>query len=130
MKLTLSSCLNVRKLLLVFVVLISQLENHSYAAPSSKSINRMVIKEFNTTVFRLVVDAWKGSILVGARNWIYRLSKDDLSIIDEVQTGPVNDSSLCRPYPEECAIERKLTDNDNQILMINYVSLKSQTTNY
>lgn len=61
-----------------------------------------------------------GDLLVGARNHIYKLNKDTLDVMDQIQTGPVLDSVLCRPGPLPCNATRMMTDNDNQLLLIRY----------
>lgn len=103
------------------IIATTQLVTQSEATTPSKQIRNMKIQELNTPAFRLVINSRNGDILVGSRNLIYKLSKDDLSIIDKVQTGPVNDSFSCRPYPEPCTSRREMKDNDNQVLLINYV---------
>lgn len=115
-------CLVVWHLLVMMILVNTQLENDPKTATPGRNIRNLVIQELNTSALRLALDNRNGNILVGGANRIYRLSNDDLSIIDEVQTGPVNDSRLCRPYPEQCEFERNLAYNYNQILLINYVS--------
>lgn len=67
-------------------------------------------------VYRVLLN--NSDIYVGGRNAIYKLSTAELAILDKIKTGPVNDSINCPPYPLACDWPRKLTDNENQILLI------------
>ncbi len=48
------------------------------------------------------------------------MSSDPLLEREKFTTEPVEDNLKCLSQPESCAIERKLTDNDNKILLILY----------
>lgn len=108
--------------LIMMATVMSPLKAHAENATLKSPWLNMVRQKLNTSIFRLVVDHRNGDILVGSYNWIYRLSKNDLSTIDEVRTGPVNESQYCIPFTEHCEYQRELKGNSNQILLINYVS--------
>jgi len=73
----------------------------------------------------LVVTEW-GRVFVGAVNRIYELDSD-LTVLGEVETGPVNDSLKCLPDSEtrKCSYTKTVTDNYNKVL-VHYKGLKEK----
>jgi hypothetical protein len=71
-------------------------------------------------VFNVIVNKINNEIIIGGRNAVYRLSSDPLLEREKFTTEPVEDDLKCLSQPESCTIERKLTDNDNKILLILY----------
>lgn len=61
----------------------------------------------------------KKKVFIGGRNRLYQLSPD-LDIVATAKTGPRNDSKDCSI--SECTqnLTRKLTDNINKVLLIDY----------
>uniref|UniRef100_A0A8C5RLB9 Sema domain-containing protein n=1 Tax=Laticauda laticaudata TaxID=8630 RepID=A0A8C5RLB9_LATLA len=69
----------------------------------------------------LVVDKRKGSIYVGAINWIYKLSSD-LVVEARHETGPDIDNPKCYPprLVQPCNEPLTSTNNVNKMLLIDY----------
>lgn len=84
----------------------------------------MDIAELEEPVFRVIVNHLDGSVIVGARNALYRLNSTDLSIEEKstMYLGPFNQSADCLPPPSPCQDpkKRELVDNDMYLLMIKY----------
>ncbi|XP_054163112.1 hepatocyte growth factor receptor-like isoform X2 [Oppia nitens] len=105
-----------------FILLLLSLETRAQVSVPLKTIRNMQITTLNnnTPAFRVVVNRDNNEVIVGARNFIYKLSPNNLEIIEEYRTGPVNDHIECYPPPHECHKNRRLIDNDNQVLLFNY----------
>ena len=69
---------------------------------------------------RMVLDESTGSIYVGSKNRLYKLSSN-LQIELENITGPVEDNQKCPPPPRNCSIDlvKESTDNFNKVLVVN-----------
>lgn len=100
-------CLVVWHVFIMMVIVMSQLSIHLEAAKSRRQVQFMKTRELTTPIFKLVIDNRNGDVLVGSRDWIHRLSHDDLAVIDNVRTGPASNS---------------IDHIDNDILVINHVS--------
>lgn len=81
----------------------------------------------NWKLNNLVVDSDFDIVYVGAVNRIFQLDAN-LSMINEVITGPKNDSMKCPPPSllTECDYEKHLTDNHNKILVIHNSGMKNK----
>ena len=102
---------------IVFILLIII----SVVSSESKAIKNMETIEFNSDpLFRVIVNRLNNDIIIGGRNGIYKVSSNNLQSSQEFRSGPVNDSRECPPPPLDCVHNKKLVDNDNQILLINY----------
>ncbi|CAH1158754.1 unnamed protein product [Phyllotreta striolata] len=75
------------------------------------------VRAFN----HLVIDKNTGRVYIGAINRLYQLSPDLDSVITEV-TGPKLDSDDCSVVECNSAINKKLTDNVNKALVIDYTT--------
>ncbi|KAG5889178.1 hypothetical protein JTB14_033656 [Gonioctena quinquepunctata] len=71
----------------------------------------------------LVVDKNTGRVYIGAVNRLYQLSPDLDLVISEV-TGPKLDSDDCSVLECNTAINKKLTDNVNKALVIDYTTTR------
>lgn len=60
-------------------------------------------------------------MFVGAINRLYQLSHD-LDVVAEAKTGPQNDSTECTIADCPSSTARKLTDNVNKVLLIDYTT--------
>uniref|UniRef100_A0A6P7GE62 Plexin-A4-like n=1 Tax=Diabrotica virgifera virgifera TaxID=50390 RepID=A0A6P7GE62_DIAVI len=89
------------------------------AAPKEivKTFSDPKVQAFN----HLVIDKNTGRVYIGAVNRLYQLSPDLDSVITEV-TGPKLDSDDCSVLECNNAINKKLTDNVNKALVIDYTT--------
>lgn len=71
----------------------------------------------------LVVDKNTGRIFIGAVNKLYQLSPD-LELAGTVTTGPKHDSPECSVIDCPASAVRKLTDNVNKALVIDYTTTR------
>lgn len=68
----------------------------------------------------LEVDTVTGRVYIGAVNRLYQLSPD-LTLTESAVTGPKEDSPMCSSVLPECSDSfKKLTDNVNKALVIDY----------
>ena len=71
----------------------------------------------------LVVDKNTGRVYVGAVNRLYQLAPD-LNLVVKVVTGPKKDNPDCSMMDCPKDVEKKLTDNVNKALVIDYTTSK------
>lgn len=71
----------------------------------------------------LVVDKNTGRVYIGAVNRLYQLSPD-LDLVISEETGPKMDSDDCSVLECNTAINKKLTDNVNKALVIDYTTTR------
>ena len=93
-----------------------------------QSDSSIVVKEFSDEFAwmdheipqfsNLAVDKNTGRVYIGAVNKMYQLSPD-LELTKSATTGPKEDSPLCSVLPD-CPSEKKLTNNINKALVIDY----------
>lgn len=69
----------------------------------------------------LVVDKHTGRVFVAGVNKLYQLSPD-LDLLVQEDTGPKNDSTECSPIDCPAGVVKKLTDNVNKALIIDYAN--------
>ncbi|XP_077970969.1 plexin-B2-like isoform X2 [Styela clava] len=73
-------------------------------------------------LLHLTLNNRDGYVYISAVNRIYQLSKDmSTSSLNQVDTGPVNDSVQCLPYGKQCEPNQnvlKLSDNYNKLLLM------------
>ncbi|GAB6029304.1 hypothetical protein CHUAL_005069 [Chamberlinius hualienensis] len=72
----------------------------------------------NVNLSHMVVDRTTGKLYVGGVNRLYQLSPD-LKLEVELSTGPKLDSPFCSPSQVSCP-EKRLTDNVNKVLVVDY----------
>ncbi|KAJ8955413.1 hypothetical protein NQ318_003511 [Aromia moschata] len=86
-----------------------------------------IVKTFSDpkvqTFNHLVVDKNTGRVYIGAVNRLYQLSPDLDVVISEV-TGPKMDSDDCSVLECNTGINKKLTDNVNKALVIDYTTTR------
>lgn len=75
------------------------------------------VEKFN----HLVVDKNTGRVFIGAVNKLYQLSPD-LDLVMSEATGPMEDSSECSIVNCPPSIVRKITDNVNKALVVDYTT--------
>lgn len=80
-------------------------------------------KDYGTTFNHLVVDKNTGRVYVGAVNRLYQLSPD-LELVVSEQTGPKMDSDDCSVLECHNTKNKKLTDNVNKALVIDYTTTR------
>ena len=105
----------------------SPVKGNSGAKPipfnSSAEVNyKLQTTTLNTSIFKILKDVHSQdpSFIVGARNFVFRLSGNDLSVTDFAHVGPVIDNQNCRPSPDKCTASGDRTDQDNKVIMIDY----------
>ncbi|XP_046596582.1 plexin-A4 isoform X1 [Neodiprion lecontei] len=84
---------------------------HTFADPDVERLNH------------LVVDKNTGRVFVGGVNCLYQLSPDLDLVVKEV-TGPKNDSNDCSMIDCPAGVVKKLTDNVNKALVIDYTTTR------
>ncbi|KAJ8885501.1 hypothetical protein PR048_011699 [Dryococelus australis] len=93
-------------------------------AINEASIVRTYSDEKGTERFNhLVVDKNTGRVFIGAVNRLYQLSPDLELVIKEV-TGPKEDSPECSVLDCPSSVIKKLTDNVNKALVIDYTTTR------
>nr|XP_023020952.1 plexin-A4-like [Leptinotarsa decemlineata]XP_023020960.1 plexin-A4-like [Leptinotarsa decemlineata]XP_023020968.1 plexin-A4-like [Leptinotarsa decemlineata]XP_023020974.1 plexin-A4-like [Leptinotarsa decemlineata] len=106
-----------------FLVFVAMVVATAKTAASPKEIIRTFsdpkVQAFN----HLVVDKNTGRVYIGAVNRLYQLTPDLDSVISEV-TGPKMDSDDCSVLECNTAINKKLTDNVNKALVIDYTTTR------
>ncbi|KAJ8969990.1 hypothetical protein NQ314_001418 [Rhamnusium bicolor] len=93
------------------------------AAAQPKEIIRTFTDPKVQAFNHLVVDKNTGRVYIGAVNRLYQLSPDLDLVISEV-TGPKMDSDDCSVLECNTAINKKLTDNVNKALVIDYTTTR------
>lgn len=95
--------------------------------PSQKHKTTDVINNFHDPevdrMNHLVVDKNTGRVYVGAVNRLYQLAPD-LNLVVKVVTGPKKDNPDCSMMDCPKDVEKKLTDNVNKALVIDYTTSK------
>ncbi|XP_056647195.1 plexin-A4 [Diorhabda sublineata] len=95
------------------------------ATATSAAVPKQIVKTFSDPKVQafnhLVIDKNTGRVYIGAVNRLYQLSPDLDSVITEV-TGPKLDSDDCSVLECNNAINKKLTDNVNKALVIDYTT--------
>ena len=107
---------------------------HTAAAASAEATaNENIVKEFSDEFAwmdndipqfnSLAIDKNTGRVYIGAVNKLYQLSPD-LELTVNAITGPKEDSPLCSVLPD-CPnnVEKKLTNNVNKALVIDYAEV-------
>lgn len=89
------------------------------AAAGTSDIVRTFTKTDVERFNHLVVDKNTGRVYIGAVNHLYQLSPDLELVIDET-TGPKLDSDVCSIVECTDTTSKKLTDNYNKALVIDY----------
>lgn len=79
----------------------------------------LIVIRYVFILFIFIQNKTKKKVFIGGRNRLYQLSPD-LDIVATAKTGPRNDSKDCSF--NECTqnLTRKLTDNINKVLLIDY----------
>lgn len=73
-----------------------------------------------TPCYKILLDPKKDDVIVGCKNFIYRLDGESLEQSEKLSNGPVQDNAYCRPPPIPCKhTSTVLTDQENRILLIN-----------
>lgn len=81
--------------------------------------NHLIVghRVFDHNITNIAIDHNTGNVLIGATNRILRLD-DKLSVLEEIITGPKNDSYDCTVIECPQDTERQLMDNYNKILLV------------
>ncbi|KAJ8983514.1 hypothetical protein NQ317_012005 [Molorchus minor] len=106
----------------LFAVLLAMVVASAKAAQPKeivKTFSDSKVQAFN----HLVVDKNTGRVYIGAVNRLYQLSPDLDLVVSEV-TGPKMDSDDCSVLECNTATNKKLTDNVNKALVIDYTTTK------
>lgn len=89
-------------------------------APGKKSrIRNLVQVQLKTPCYRLLLDPRKDDVIVGCKNYVYRLDGNSLETSETLTNGPVKDNPNCAPPPVTCTDTSTIeTDQENRILLI------------
>lgn len=109
----------------LFILLVAAASATIFIAAASS--NNDIIKTFTDnkvqTFNHLVVDKNTGRVYIGAVNRLYQLSPD-LELVVSEETGPEMDSDDCSVLECTAAFSKKLTDNVNKALVIDYTTTR------
>ncbi len=94
-----------------------------------QSINNVQVLEwahfdFNKPAFQVIFNKINNEVIVGARDYIYRLTSDKFLEKENLEIGLLEDSPKCLPPPEFCNTTKDFVSNDNKILVIKYENSK------
>ena len=109
-----------RRLPLLFLILLLlkfSSEMHASAEVILNQFHDPDVERMN----HLVVDKNTGRVYVGAVNRLYQLAPD-LNLVVKVVTGPKKDNPDCSMMDCPKDVEKKLTDNVNKALVIDYTT--------
>ena len=117
---------------LIIIVVLAEDENNQSVNLEQylvEKINLELIKTNSGSVLNSInninnIAYYNGYLYVGAQNWLLKLDANSLKLIQNVQYGPVLDSTMCRYYPvEECTFDATSLSSSNKIQMDNYNKL-------
>jgi hypothetical protein len=116
---------------LIIIVVLAEDENNQSVNLEQylvEKINLELIKTNSGSVLNSInninnIAYYNGYLYVGAQNWLLKLDANSLKLIQNVQYGPILDSTMCRYYPvEECTFDAT-SSSSNKIQMDNYNKL-------
>lgn len=109
----------------LFTLLVAVAAATAFTAAASSSND--IIKTFTDAKVQafnhLVVDKNTGRVYIGAVNRLYQLSPD-LELVISERTGPEMDSDDCSVLECTTSLSKKLTDNVNKALVIDYTTTR------
>lgn len=108
-----------KRTLLVMVVVVFATLKQSSPSDIIRTYSDPTVQAFN----HLVVDKNTGRVYIGAVNRLYQLSPDLDLVVSEV-TGPKMDSLDCSVVECTSVVNKKLTDNVNKALVIDYTTTR------
>lgn len=90
----------------------------SYIVCEARIIQVYNVSPENGPLGKITVDKGTGYVYIGGQNIFLQLY-GNLSVLSEVEVGPVLDNPSCYPEPEPCSLPRETTDNKIHVLAIN-----------